>query len=107
MSKSLCNVQCDSILYLYCVAAGDRGLEVRGDGGGSPVPVGLFDRMCGGNAGFVPAAGVPKALHSTSAAQLGSYPHVKLQPADQGQHSHSQRVCCTCVCVGIITCMGT
>jgi len=52
----------------FCVFAGDRGLEVRGHGGRSYVPVDLCDSLCGGHPGPVSPACFPKANHSHSAA---------------------------------------
>lgn len=50
--------------------SGDRGLEVRGHGGGSHVPVDLRDRVCGGHPGLISPACLPESHHSHSAARL-------------------------------------
>lgn len=50
--------------FPFCLLTGDRGLEVRGHGGGSHVPVDLCGRVRGGHVGLVPAARLPESYHS-------------------------------------------
>ena len=50
------------LILLLLSAAGDRGLEVRGHGGGPALPVDLRDRVCVGDTGPLPPAPLP-ALH--------------------------------------------
>lgn len=64
-------IQITHTLYFtfhFCTSTGDRGLEVRGHGGGSHVPVDLCGRLCGGHLGPVPAACFPESHHSTRRA---------------------------------------
>lgn len=56
--------------------AGDWGLEVRGHGGGSHVPVDLCDSVRGGHLGFIPSAGLPESYHSERAAHLRNASHM-------------------------------
>lgn len=48
----------------FCLFTGDRGLEVRGHGGGSHVPVDLCGSLRGGHLGLVPSACLPESDHS-------------------------------------------
>lgn len=56
--------------------AGDWGLEVRGHGGGSHVPVDLCDSVRGGHLGFIPSAGLPESYYSEWAAHLRNTSHM-------------------------------
>lgn len=62
----------------FGILAGDRGLEVRGHGGGSYVPVDLCDSVCGGHPGLIPPACLPDSDHSQPAAQLRNTSHMMI-----------------------------
>lgn len=57
-------------------SSGDRGLEVRGDGGGPSVLVDLRLGVRGGHAGPVPPASVPESDRCQPAAQLRDPSHL-------------------------------